>query len=60
MRNPENEKLRDLTSREVVIVVALIVAALWIAIYPEPLVEILEQPVNQIVQIVQTSPKAGK
>jgi NADH-quinone oxidoreductase subunit M len=48
--NPKNEKLHDLTPREILTVAPLIVMALWIGIYPKPFFEILEQPVNQIVQ----------
>ncbi|HZQ25660.1 MAG TPA: NADH-quinone oxidoreductase subunit M [Terriglobales bacterium] len=47
--NAKNEKLRDLTPREVFIFVPLIAAALWIGLYPKPFFQILEQPVNQLV-----------
>jgi NADH:ubiquinone oxidoreductase subunit 4 (subunit M) len=32
--------------------VPLIICAFWIGLYPKPFFQILEQPVNQIVQIV--------
>jgi NADH-quinone oxidoreductase subunit M len=48
--NPKNEKLQDLTPREVLTFAPLIVMALWIGLYPKPFFQILEQPVNQIVQ----------
>jgi NADH-quinone oxidoreductase subunit M len=51
--NPKNEKLHDLTPREVLLFVPLIAAAFWIGLYPKPFFEILEQPVNQIVQTVR-------
>ncbi len=51
--NPKNEKLHDLTAREVFTFVPLIIMALWIGLYPKPFFEILEQPVNQIVQTVR-------
>src|SRR5215469_14884768 len=47
--NPKNEKLHDLTPREIVTFAPLIVMALWIGLYPKPFFEILEQPVNQLV-----------
>jgi NADH-quinone oxidoreductase subunit M len=50
--NPKNEKLHDLTPREVLTFVPLIVMALWIGLYPKPFFQILEQPVNQIVQAI--------
>jgi NADH-quinone oxidoreductase subunit M len=48
--NPKNEKLQDLTPREILTFAPLIVMALWIGLYPKPFFQILEQPVNQIVQ----------
>src|SRR3989454_2739814 len=51
--NPKNEKLHDLTPREVLTFAPLIIMALWIGLYPKPFFQILEQPVNQIVQTVR-------
>jgi hypothetical protein len=38
--------------------VPLLVMAFWIGLYPKPFFQILEQPVNQIVQNVR-NPQAG-
>src|SRR5574337_117848 len=51
--NPKNEKLHDLTPRELATFVPLIALAFFIGIYPKPFFQILEQPVNQIVKTVQ-------
>src|SRR5881392_791916 len=51
--NPKNEKLHDLTPREIATFVPLIAIAFWIGLYPKPFFQILEQPVNQIVQTVR-------
>jgi NADH-quinone oxidoreductase subunit M len=51
--NPKNEKLHDLTPREVLTFAPLLILALWIGLYPKPFFQILEQPVNQIVQTVR-------
>ncbi|MDT8070134.1 MAG: NADH-quinone oxidoreductase subunit M [Terriglobia bacterium] len=51
--NPKNEKLADLTPRELATFVPLVVLAFAIGIYPKPLFQILEQPVNEIVMRVQ-------
>jgi NADH-quinone oxidoreductase subunit M len=51
--NPKNEKLHDLTPRELVTFVPLIIAALWIGLYPKPFFQILEQPVNNLVMTVR-------
>jgi NADH-quinone oxidoreductase subunit M len=47
--NPKNEKLHDLTPREVLTFVPLLIMAFWIGLYPKPFFKILEQPVNQIM-----------
>ncbi|HTC55281.1 MAG TPA: NADH-quinone oxidoreductase subunit M [Candidatus Sulfotelmatobacter sp.] len=56
--NPKNEKLQDLTPREVLTFVPLLIMAFWIGLYPKPFLQILDQPVNQIVQNVR-APQAG-
>ena len=58
--NPKNEKLIDLTPREILTFAPLVIAAFWIGLYPKPLFEILEQPVNQLVMTVRPDyPKSG-
>jgi NADH-quinone oxidoreductase subunit M len=56
--NPKNEKLHDLTPREVLTFVPLLIMAFWIGLYPKPFFQILEQPVNQLVQNIR-NPQAG-
>jgi len=51
--NPKNQKLHDLTPREVLTFAPLIVMAFWIGLYPKPFFKLLEQPVNQIVSTVR-------
>jgi NADH-quinone oxidoreductase subunit M len=51
--NPKNEKLIDLTPREVLTFAPLLLMAFWIGLYPKPFFEILEQPVNQLVLTVR-------
>ena len=51
--NPKNEKLIDLTPREILTFAPLVIMAFWIGIYPKPFFEILEQPVNQLVTTVR-------
>jgi NADH-quinone oxidoreductase subunit M len=53
--NPKNEKLMDLTPREVLTFVPLVIMAFWIGLYPKPFFQIMEQPVNQIVQDVRSA-----
>jgi NADH-quinone oxidoreductase subunit M len=56
--NPKNEKLHDLTPREIATFAPLLIMAFWIGLYPKPFFQILEQPVNQIVQNMR--PDYGK
>jgi len=56
--NPKNEKLHDLTPREVLTFAPLLIMAFWIGLYPKPFFQILEQPVNQLVQNIR--PDYGK
>ncbi|HSY99153.1 MAG TPA: hypothetical protein VK788_06635, partial [Terriglobales bacterium] len=48
-----NEKLHDLTPREVLTFAPLLIMAFWIGLYPKPFFEILEKPVNQLVLTVR-------
>jgi NADH-quinone oxidoreductase subunit M len=56
--NPKNEKLHDLTPREILTFVPLIILAFWIGLYPKPFLQILEGPVNQIAHDVREKAKA--
>jgi NADH-quinone oxidoreductase subunit M len=57
--NPKNEKLHDLTPREVATFVPLLIMAFWIGLYPKPFFEILKQPVNNLAATVnRETPKS--
>jgi NADH-quinone oxidoreductase subunit M len=51
--NPKNEKLQDLTPRELAYFAPLVILAFWIGLYPKPFFQVLQQPVNQLVQTVR-------
>jgi NADH-quinone oxidoreductase subunit M len=50
--NPKNQALKDLSFREVMTLVPLVVAAFWIGLYPKPFFDVLERPVTNIVERV--------
>src|SRR5438876_897699 len=50
--NPKNQALKDLSFREVMTLVPLIVGAFWIGLYPKPFFNVLERPVTNIVERV--------
>jgi NADH-quinone oxidoreductase subunit M len=49
VENPANEKLLDMSFRELVTIVPLIIMAFWIGLYPAPFFAVLDKPVNKIV-----------
>ncbi len=51
--NPKNEKLQDLTPREVATFVPLLIMAFWIGLYPKPFFQILDQPVNHTIALAR-------
>jgi NADH-quinone oxidoreductase subunit M len=51
--NPKNEKLHDLTPREVATFVPLLIMAFWIGLYPKPFFQILDQPVNHTIALAR-------
>jgi NADH-quinone oxidoreductase subunit M len=43
----------DMSFRELVTIVPLIIMAFWIGLYPAPFFAVLEKPVNKLVEKVQ-------
>jgi NADH-quinone oxidoreductase subunit M len=50
VENPNNQKLLDLSPRELATFLPLIAIAFWIGLYPKPLFQILDQPVTALVE----------
>jgi NADH-quinone oxidoreductase subunit M len=50
--NPKNQVLKDLNLREIMTLVPLVIGAFWIGLYPKPFFEVLQEPVQAIVQSV--------
>src|SRR6202050_2705223 len=44
--NPKNQILKDLSFREIMTLVPLIIWAFWIGVYPKPFFDVLEKPVH--------------
>ena len=51
----ENKTLKDLSVREVITMVPLIVMIFWIGIYPKPFFDLINPAVEQLVQLVQSA-----
>jgi NADH-quinone oxidoreductase subunit M len=52
---PENEKLHDLSRRELAVLAPLVALMIWMGVYPKPFLERMEPSVTQLVEQVQTS-----
>jgi NADH-quinone oxidoreductase subunit M len=52
--NPKNEKLIDLNFREIMTLLPLTVLCFWIGLYPKPFFKILDEPVNRLVEQVES------
>ncbi len=51
--NPKNALLKDLSAREMATFVPLVILAFAIGLYPKPLFQILETPVNHLVATIR-------
>src|SRR5438093_1766177 len=47
--NPANRTVRDLNRRELAMLVALSAVMVWIGIYPKPIFEVIEKPVEYVM-----------
>ena len=50
--NPENQHVKDLNRRELALGVALVAVMVWIGIYPKPIFDMIDKPVDYIVRKV--------
>src|SRR5712692_3197102 len=50
--NPANRNVRDLNRRELALLVALVACMVWIGIYPKPLFDMIDKPVEYVVRKV--------
>ncbi len=51
--NPANRDLVDLSPREVLTLVPLVLCSFWIGLYPAPVLDIIAEPVERIVRQVE-------
>ena len=57
---PENEKLTDLTWREKIILIPLVILIFWIGIYPQPFFDRIEPAVRDVIARLNDSAMAQK
>jgi NADH-quinone oxidoreductase subunit M len=56
---PENEKLPDLSRRELAILVPIVVMIVWIGVYPKPFLDRIQPSVVQFVEHARTAAPPG-
>jgi NADH-quinone oxidoreductase subunit M len=52
---PENQALRDLTTREVITLAPLILLIFWIGLYPRPFFDLMAPSVDRLVTVLQSA-----
>ncbi len=52
---PENEKLGDLTARELAVLVPLLACIVWLGVYPKPILRRMEPAAQQLIQDVRVN-----
>src|SRR5256886_3675466 len=50
---PENEKLPDLTPRELAVLLPLVACIVWIGVYPKPILDRMEPAARQFIESVR-------
>jgi NADH-quinone oxidoreductase subunit M len=52
LQNPANESLKDLSLREFAVFLPLLLLAFGIGIFPKPILDVLDKPVEKVIRIV--------
>ena len=64
LTDPENEKLPDLSTREVLVLAPLIAAIVWIGVYPQAILRRTESAAAGLIQVIKQQspqqPRAGR
>jgi NADH-quinone oxidoreductase subunit M len=53
LAHPENERLTDLTGRELAVLAPLLACIVWLGVYPKPVLERMEPAARQFIQLVK-------
>jgi NADH-quinone oxidoreductase subunit M len=58
--NPENERLTDLTRRELAVLLPLVVGIVWLGLFPGPVLRRMEPATQRFVEAVQPASNAAR
>jgi NADH-quinone oxidoreductase subunit M len=53
--NPENKKLKDVSVREVIVLLPILIVILWIGLYPQYFFALINPSVERLAALVQTA-----
>ena len=53
--NEENRKMPDLSKREAIVLIPLLIVIIWIGLYPKPFLDLLNPTVENLVALLQTA-----
>src|SRR2546422_2763546 len=56
LKNPQNERLTDLTPRELAVLIPLLVGILWLGIYPKPFLQRMEPSARSLIEQMRPQP----
>ena len=56
----ENENIKDMNRREILVLAPIILLIFWIGLYPRPFLKVMEPAVNDIVARFQVEPEGNK
>jgi NADH-quinone oxidoreductase subunit M len=60
LKNPKNEKLRDVNTRELVIFIAFLIFIVWIGIQPSPYFDLMDSTVSTLVNDIGATVMVGQ
>jgi NADH-quinone oxidoreductase subunit M len=60
LTDPENEKLPDLSARELAVLIPLLVCILWLGVYPKPFLRRMEPSARQLIEQVRPGATQGQ
>ena len=57
---PENESVPDLTRRELIVLIPLLIGIVWMGLYPKPVLDKLEPAARRYIMTVRGMPVPGE